>query len=169
MRCPITGEKCDKNKSFDIDGEMICDDCFKKYDDYILSILSIENNKCPSCGISLSDLMKKTRLGCASCYESFKDISYVISSVQNGESDIKHIGKVPNNFLKEKSRSITFDQIKEEIKMRMLAAVSKEDYIIAAKMKSKIEELDLLELKKEQADYADQLAQFVMSFWTNLE
>lgn len=169
MKCPITGEECNKNKSYEIDGEMICEDCFKKYSDYALSILSIENFKCTSCGILLSDLMKKTRLGCASCYDNFKDIPYVISSVQNGESNIKHVGKIPNSFLKEKSKSITFDQIKQEIIMRMNAAISKEDYEIAAKMKSKIEELDLLELQKEQADYHDQLAQFVMSFWLKSE
>jgi protein arginine kinase activator len=50
---------------------------------------------CPQCGMRQSDFRKKSRLGCASCYEAFSDeIMPLLMAMHKG---VRHVGKVPAN------------------------------------------------------------------------
>lgn len=162
VKCPITGKNCLKHKSFDSGKGLVCEDCFQKSPTPIMSVAEI---KCASCGMTLSSLIKGSRFGCAVCYESFQDAAHIIEAVQLGS--LRHIGRVPESFLKEKSKSISVEEIKEEIKMRMDSAASKGDYVVAAKMKSKIKDLEIIAKKNGQAKNS-QLAHFVLSFWKEI-
>lgn len=164
MKCPITGKSCLKHKSFDHEGNLVCEDCIQKNQE---SVVLISEIKCPSCGTAISDVIKGGRFGCAGCYDNFQDASHIISSVQRAESGARHVGRFPSRFIEEKSRSVSAQEIRDEITMRMNSAASKGDYSVAAKMKSRLKELDsLLSQKDGRAEYADRLARFVMSFWS---
>jgi protein-arginine kinase activator protein McsA len=86
-----------------------------------------ESSPCPNCGIELGQILANTRMGCAKCYDHFKDIiSSVIRKVQNG--DIKHVGKTPKN------REIDVSSLEGEMKL----AIQEERYEDAAKIRDKI-------------------------------
>lgn len=55
---------------------------------------------CPGCGITISEIAKTGRLGCAQCYEYFgRELTGVL---QHAHGSIRHVGKVPKNWLKNK-------------------------------------------------------------------
>jgi protein arginine kinase activator len=52
-----------------------------------------ENLACPRCGFTQADFKKTGRLGCAECYETFKEgLSGLLKSMHKGT---RHVGKTP--------------------------------------------------------------------------
>jgi len=164
MKCPITGKNCLKHKSMESDGKLVCGDCLYKTPEPVKTVGELT---CSSCGMSLVEIVKGSRFGCPSCYDNFQDVQHIVGSVQLGTSDIRHTGRVPSRFLEEKSKLVSREEILEEISMRMNSASSKGDYEEAARMKSKMLELESIE-KDGRADYDVRLARFVEKFWREI-
>lgn len=83
------------------------------------------------CGITIFDLLKSPKLGCAKCYDTFaEDIRPVVDAVQRGAT--KHKGKKPKNLPK------SADALKEE----MHKAIKEENYERAAEIRDKLKDLD---------------------------
>lgn len=163
MKCPLTGKNCLKHKCFEAEGKLLCEDCFQKKAE---GVKSASDTTCPSCGTSLTDVIKNGKLGCAVCYDSFSEnIQYIIGSAQMGDPGIAHTGMIPESFLMETARSVSYEELREEIIMRMNSASAKQDYHRAAAMKSKIAELDDINKERGQADHSERLALFAFGFW----
>jgi len=162
MKCPLTGKNCLKHKHLEAEGKLLCEDCFQKK---VEGIQTANDMTCLSCETTLADIIKGGKLGCASCYDSFAEtMHYIIGSAQMGDSRLSHVGRTPAGFLKSTAKSISYEEIREEIVMRMNSASVNQDYEKASKMKSKLANLD--KIKKEgRADLSEQLAQFVFDFW----
>ncbi len=122
---------------------------------------------CPTCGMTFSTFMKERLLGCPDCYSTFSMvIERQLKAVQPGTA---HIGKIPSNahvYNLEKAGSAAKPgkkgaakkdsvtakggkkKIREEandtatLKLRLRDAVEKEDYLLAAKLRDKIKELE---------------------------
>ena len=125
---------------------------------------------CPSCGTSITDIIKGGKLGCVNCYDSFSDMMpYIVGSVQMGGSDMRHVGRVPSSFIMQKAKSASYEDVRKEMAMRMDSASARQDYSQAARMKAKIAELDELNKDKGRADLAERLALFVFDFWNGSE
>lgn len=165
MKCPLTGKKCLKHKCFEAEGKLLCEDCFHTK---AKEIHSANDITCASCGTSLTDIIKGGKLGCAACYDSFSgELPYIVGSVQMGDSSMRHVGNTPSSFLMDRAKKTSREDIRQEIVMRMNSAVASQDYKQAAKMKTKVEELDRLNKESGQADLSERLARFVFDFWTN--
>lgn len=163
MKCPITGKNCLKHKGFEADGKLVCEDCFHKKSE---GIQSANDTTCASCGMSLADIVKGSRLGCAACYDNFPEtMPHIVGSVQRADSGVRHVGRTPRSFIAEKARSVSEQAVREEISMRMNSAAANCDYKEAARMKSKMKELDSLK-EEGRADLAERLALLVMELWT---
>lgn len=166
MKCPISGKNCTKHKSFELEGQVVCEDCLHKKQE---QIQAVGDMTCSSCGISLAQIVKGSRFGCPSCYDSFADmVPHLIASVQACDSAVRHVGIAPQCFLSEKSKSMSYEEIRDEIGSRMNAASSKEDYTEAARMKSSLSRLENI-MKEGQGDHAERLALFVLEFWAGSE
>ena len=118
---------------------------------------------CPTCGMKFSTFMKERLLGCPDCYSTFSMvIERQLKAVQPGTS---HVGKVPEN-------AVVYDSVKPEqlkaaqknaskkgagaakkgkagatddtasLRLQLQDAVAKEDYMLAAKLRDKIKELE---------------------------
>lgn len=86
---------------------------------------------CPVCGLAESAFADKSRLGCSSCYETFKeDLSVLIGNVQKGE---RHCGKVPETA-GVRGRIAQFES-------DLAMAVKKENFEDAAELRDRINEL----------------------------
>jgi protein arginine kinase activator len=95
-----------------------------------------EEERCSSCGITLSDFRKKGKLGCSDCWKSFK--KPLLSIVKEIHGSTSHIGKSPEEFA-EKA------EIRKEIavlKERLKKAISAEEYEEAAKIRDRIKEIE---------------------------
>ena len=166
MKCPLTGKNCVKHKAFESEGKLVCEDCLQKSTPQVQPVTEM---KCSSCGISLVDIVKGSRFGCPSCYDSFPDmIPHIIASVQSGDISGGHKGRTPPSFLEKKSKSVSHEEIREEILFRMNSASLKEDYAEAASLKLKLEIFDAI-VKEGRADLAERLALLVLEFWQGLE
>lgn len=167
MKCPLTGKNCLKHKCFEAEGKLLCEDCFHKKAE---NLRLANDTICPSCGMTLAEIIKGIRLGCASCYDHFAEtMPYIVGSVQMGDSNMRHTGSIPRGFLMDRAKITSSEEIREEILMRMNSASLDEKYKEAAKMRSKIVELDKLLKETGRADLAERLALFIFNFWTSLE
>jgi protein arginine kinase activator len=84
---------------------------------------------CPKCGYTVQDILTTGRLGCAECYDFFKDdLKPLISKYQGGAT--QHKGKIPAH-----KESI------EELESKLNEAVKKEEYTKAAELRDKIKKL----------------------------
>lgn len=89
---------------------------------------------CSKCKTKLSDFLDTGFVGCAHCYDEFKD--YAISLAQDVHGRATHVGKVPNlNSKFTKSREL------ERLINEKNLAVKNEQYIKADELKKQIEKL----------------------------
>ena len=111
---------------------------------------------CPTCGTSYEEFVKNSRFGCLDCYSVFDLLmSDSIKKLQGGDT---HVGKHPkyqkmhpaSQMMKSQEDSqekSSKDQI-DLLKARLAAAISDEEYELAAQYRDQIKEL----LKEENAD-----------------
>ena len=106
----------------------------------------ISNKSCENCGRNLQDFSSQGRMGCPKCYEYFaKELKPLLMTAHGA---VKHVGKVPKNWAKQKQLAeLTFDHINDrdermrKMKEKMAAVIKEEKYEDAAIIKNKIEEL----------------------------
>ena len=88
--------------------------------------------RCPSCGFTQADFKKAGRLGCAECYETFKDgLEGLLKSMHKGT---RHQGKVPHAL--QQSRDLS-DRLKT-LQRKLDKAVAEEDFEQAALVRDEI-------------------------------
>ena len=85
--------------------------------------------------------MKKSRLGCAKCYEVFSDtldIGMDEIQVNMNKEKLKHVGKIPKNFIDYKIQNINPDNFLLELKKEQKMHIENENYEMANELKLKI-------------------------------
>lgn len=91
---------------------------------------------CKNCGLSLETFQQSFLLGCAECYDTFRE--QLIPLIRKIHGSIQHTGKTPvrlKNYIKA-NKKIT--ALKEQLE----DAVMNEDYEHAAKLRDMIHELE---------------------------
>lgn len=91
---------------------------------------------CPGCKLTFSDIQKKGKIGCSSCYRTFKD--YLTPLLGRIQSRTSHSGKIP---LRGKTKDIRERQI-YELGKNLEEVVKKEEYEKAAQLRDKIRHLE---------------------------
>lgn len=96
---------------------------------------------CPSCGTTLGDFRKTGLLGCAECYDAFRD--ELLPSIRYIQRDAVHRGKQPDEFAGTKYdlvRALVEEQakVKDELDRAMLA----QDFERAKELKARLRQID---------------------------
>ena len=90
---------------------------------------------CPSCGMTRTEILKKGRLGCDRCYETFAaEMLPVVVSLQHGD---QHLGKVPRRSSARLKNSVEAARLRRDLDQ----AVAGENYELAAKLRDQIKAL----------------------------
>jgi len=156
-------EKCKKNTATIfyqqiINGEKreyhICEECaanmqngvsfdtiFKGFLDSFISMGTTGYTKhnaffCPTCKLSFEDFRQTGKVGCADCYNAFKE--QLIPVLKNIQGSVRHSGKLP----KKAGAELSTKRELENLKSRLKKAVEKEEYEEAAKLRDKIRNLE---------------------------
>lgn len=143
MNCPISGKPCSKYRGFYITEKhgdklntfQVCEDCL--YLNASKSNVEIiqEESKCLTCGKTLGEIVKDSRVGCADCYDNFKhSMQYIISAVQ--ATTESHKGKSPELWRRQQAEQSDPVSFATELSQKMKIAKRNEDYKAAAKFKS---------------------------------
>ena len=95
-----------------------------------------QSAKCPSCGMTYDEFRRNGKFGCSSCYEAFDP--YIGSPLTSIHGDNAHKGKVPqrNGGPMLKKHEL------EDLKRRLVDAISKEEYEEAAVLRDRIRALE---------------------------
>ncbi len=87
---------------------------------------------CPSCGMTLSELQRKGRVGCPDCYHTFAEVlTPYIKRVQGAES---HIGSAPQQEECLPPEAHPLDALKQKLQ----EAIQSENYEEAARLRDEI-------------------------------
>ena len=92
--------------------------------------------KCASCGLSYEEFKKKGRLGCGSCYVTFRQ--QLLTLLKKIHSSVSHAGKIPLGVHKR----ILPKAKNEELRERLDRAIKLEDYEEAARLRDEIKRID---------------------------
>jgi protein arginine kinase activator len=94
---------------------------------------------CPSCGQGTADFRSTGRLGCAKCYEVFKDL--VLPVLEDMHAGTTHKGKVPTVALNRQSIQLQLKNLQEAL----ARAIEEEAYEQAAKFRDQIKAIQATE------------------------
>ncbi|MCF8002182.1 MAG: UvrB/UvrC motif-containing protein [Halanaerobiales bacterium] len=159
-------DKCKKNEASIhitkyVDDEKsevyLCEECAKEtghinendvfsFKNLIAGILNPDTNdyefskgdslKCENCGLSYEEFVKEGKVGCAECYDTFKDnLRPLVKRIHGSE---KHIGKAPEDMHK-------YLRVKEDIKKlkeEMEQVIEEENFERAAELRDEIYALE---------------------------
>ena len=96
----------------------------------------IPSIKCPNCGITLAQFRSSGRFGCSHDYVAFRE--HIGQMIEGVHDSTQHVGKIPpragEHVLKVRER--------KELHEKLKAAVEREDYEDAAKVRDKLKELE---------------------------
>lgn len=94
--------------------------------------------RCNCCNSAFSDIAQSGMVGCSNCYKVF--YNQLLPSIQRIHGKVRHEGKRPRNFrVKVKDKKSTIEELRKQLE----AAVSREDYETAAKLRDKIREIEV--------------------------
>lgn len=99
---------------------------------------------CPKCGLAYDEIVKIGKVGCAECWDHFKEeLDAVIKRVQGGNT---HTGKVPKKWKEQQSKE-TKNQIPIPFRIKILEGlmektITEEKYEQAAKLRDTIKLLN---------------------------
>lgn len=95
-----------------------------------------EQETCPKCKMTYKEFKKKGRLGCSNCYDTFqKPLIPLLEAIHKSE---QHAGKIPPKAQEEAESMGKLQRLKEEL----AAAIRKEDFERAAKLRDEIKKLE---------------------------
>ncbi|MCD5405517.1 MAG: UvrB/UvrC motif-containing protein [Desulfotomaculum sp.] len=103
--------------------------------DYVFSDKSAAS--CPKCGTSQRDIAKGNLLGCAKCYDTFKE--QLLPVIKRIHGTTQHVGKVPEERTAGKTKLV---KKLRDLKSLLKDAVSKEEFERAAKIRDEIKALE---------------------------
>jgi protein arginine kinase activator len=90
---------------------------------------------CPACGTTRTEILKRGRMGCDRCYETFAaEMLPVVVSLQHGD---QHLGKVPRRASQHLKVSVELARLRRELDQ----AVAAENYELAARLRDQIKGL----------------------------
>lgn len=92
--------------------------------------------QCPVCGYRVADFRRTGRLGCPSCYDTFKDLIQPV--LEDMHAGTNHVGKIPALALKRYATQMETKRLKEAL----AEAVKSENYELAAKFRDQIREIE---------------------------
>ena len=92
--------------------------------------------KCPKCNLSFSEFRKKGKLGCACCYETFRE--KLIPLLRKIHGATEHVGKFPHSLNKEEILERKIDDLRK----KLAKAIKLEAYEEAARIRDEIKELE---------------------------
>jgi len=95
-----------------------------------------KNIKCPLCGLSLADIKKHHRAGCADCYQQFR--AEIVSMLRREGVEISYAGELPSKLEAFKTSKIDPENLKKELRR----AIDQEDYEMAAYYRDRIRTLE---------------------------
>ncbi|ABS20449.1 UvrB/UvrC motif-containing protein [Bacillus cytotoxicus] len=93
--------------------------------------------RCPECKMTYEQFAKVGRLGCSSCYETFKDqIKPMLKRLHGGHTN--HSGKVPKRI----GGNIHLKKELDELKLTLKQHVQREEFEQAAQIRDQIRNLE---------------------------
>lgn len=102
--------------------------------------------ECPRCKMTFNQFTKIGRLGCSTCYETFKDqMKPIVKRIHSG--NVSHTGKLPQKI----SGAISLKRKLNNLKAQMQSFIEKEDFEQAIQIRDEIRDIekDLQILQKE--------------------
>ncbi len=107
-------------------------------------ISTSETKKCPNCGTTFREIAEGGKVGCPTCYETFRDeLSDLIRSVHGTTT---HTGQVPARHRAKQERNEKLKNLRNELK----ASIEKEEYEKAATLRDEIRKLESESNKEEK-------------------
>ncbi len=100
-----------------------------------VKIEHIKSLTCDNCGLTYGKFRQIGKLGCSSCYESFKEKLVPLLRKIHGHDS--HAGKIPKKAGKDVSTKKMIDELKAELNL----AVNKEEFEKAAQIRDEIKNL----------------------------
>lgn len=94
------------------------------------------NNACPVCGMTAGEFKKLGRVGCQNCYQHFGE--YMPSLLRRIHGSTSHVGKAPIRGEAKLAAQVQIERLRNDLK----AAVAKEDFELAAKLRDEIKTLE---------------------------
>jgi protein arginine kinase activator len=91
---------------------------------------------CELCGSTLADFRKNGKTGCPKCYEVFGD--ELKNTIRSIHGNVKHIGRSPAKFRKNREKEFELKSLKEELKQ----AIANENFEHAVTLRDKIKALE---------------------------
>lgn len=95
---------------------------------------SASSTRCPTCGISLNEVSKNGIMGCADCYDTFRD--YLRRLLPRISGNKIHTGKVPHSSGGEAGEDIA------SLKLKLEEAIKTENFEEATVLRDKIRALE---------------------------
>lgn len=92
-------------------------------------------SKCPSCGMTYEAFVSKGKLGCGDCYKTFHD--RLLRPLRQIHGTYEHVGKIPERG----GGALKNSRKLERLKAQLDAAVQKQEFEKAAKIRDEINEL----------------------------
>ena len=131
----------------------LCEACAKEYlsqspdeqaesapagasDDVSEELDEIDQQVCPSCGISFKEFRAGGRLGCPHDYTVFED--ELLPLLENIHGETEHVGKVPKRAPDSSQRQFKLIKLRSELR----AAVEEERYEEAARIRDEIQSIE---------------------------
>ena len=104
--------------------------------------------QCPTCRMTYEQLMNEGKFGCADCCHVFKQVmDKGIRQIQGADA---HTGKKPIGYVKpEEDESIKLTEL-DKLSIELQAAIQREEYEEAARLRDKIKELREQEKKEKE-------------------
>jgi len=95
-----------------------------------------ETAACPVCKMTYADFKKKGRLGCLSCYETFKkSLEPLLEAIHKSDH---HVGKVPKKLEASAGNIAKLRKLKDELQ----GAIASEDFERAARLRDEIKKIE---------------------------
>lgn len=182
-KCPITGKSCLKFKGYhitDIENEevsgfvSVCEDCFCNLDK---KIKKQPEFVCSFCKLSLEELLSKSRMGCAKCYEIFeKPIQIALEKIHMtpdmGKREICHVGRFPISWKKNQAAQTDPKKFLLELKQKLAICIKEENFKLANELKyiikgfeSLLKKIDEFENDSDQQELIkNQISEFIYLF-----
>ena len=97
----------------------------------------LSDKTCEVCGMTFSNFRKKGLLGCPNDYDTFSEVLEPLLARAH-EGGTRHVGKVPARAGADQKKTNSLLRLRAQLR----AAVSAEDYGLAAKLRDQIRDLE---------------------------
>ncbi len=94
-----------------------------------------EDRQCPTCGLPLRTYRETLFLGCSDCYHAFEDM--LIGDLQRYHGAVEHVGRSPESNAASEDPYLAI----RGLQRRLEAAVRREDFKLAARLRDEISRL----------------------------